>query len=56
MKIPDKEVFKTMRTIALMKPSIEKMTEFFNDNVLEGRVQRIVEDEMKNCPCVVKEM
>jgi len=53
VEILDKEVFRTMETVAKMGPALEKVVEFFDSGALEEKIQKTVEDEMKGCPCTV---
>ncbi len=50
MEIPDAEVYKTLQKVASMEPTVKRVTRFFDDDVLDKKIQKAVESGVKNCP------
>ena len=50
MEIKDEEVFRTMQKVAAMEPTVKRVTDFFNNGVLDNKIQKAVESGIKNCP------
>lgn len=54
MEVPDAEVYKTMKDVAAMKPTVARISSFIDNGVLDKRIQKAVTDGVKACPFYIE--
>jgi len=50
----DPEVFRTLQKIAYMEPTVKRVTEFFDNGILDKKIQKAVADGIKSCPFYIE--
>ena len=54
MEIPDSKVFETMQKVASMEPTVKRVADFFDNGILDERIQKAVANGVKSCPFYIE--
>ena len=54
MQVSDEKVFDTMQKVAAMEPDVKRISDSFDNGVLDKKIQKAVESGIKGCPFYIE--